>query len=173
MPPQSCRRTIGRRAADVEAAAGRPLVLGPGGGRTIELGNFAMSLKADTPETGGLFTLLEATEPANFGPPMHIHTNCGEAFYVLEGEYRIFIEDEEHRCPTGSFVFVPQGMRHGFRVGEQPSRKLNIYLPGAMVGYFDALSEAIAEGAADDERLAKIADDAGMHVVGPVPEGYL
>jgi mannose-6-phosphate isomerase-like protein (cupin superfamily) len=157
----------------VEAAVGRPVVLAPGDGRTIQLGNFSMSLKADTPDTGGLFTLLEATEPADFGPPMHIHTNCGEAFYVLDGEYRIFIEDEEYRCPTGSFVFVPQGTRHGFRVGDGPSRKLNIYVPGAMVSYFDALSEAISEGAADDEGLAKIAESAGMHVVGPVPEGYL
>jgi hypothetical protein len=74
----------------VEAAVGRPLVLAPGEGRTSDLGNFAMSLKADTPDTGGTFTFLEATEPANFGPPMHIHTNCGEAFYVLEGEYPIY-----------------------------------------------------------------------------------
>ncbi len=132
-----------------------------------------MSLKADTPDTGGSFTFLEATEPANFGPPMHVHTNCGEAFYVLEGEYRIFIEDEEHRCPAGSFVFVPQGMRHGFRVGDRPSRKLNIYVPGAMVVYFDALSEAIAGGVADDERLAAIAERAGIDITGSVPEGYL
>jgi mannose-6-phosphate isomerase-like protein (cupin superfamily) len=157
----------------VEAAVGRPLVLAPGEGRTSDLGNFAMSLKADTPDTGGTFTFLKATEPANFGPPMHIHTNCGEAFYVLEGEYRIYIEDEEHRCPAGSFVFVPQGIRHGFQVGDRPSRKLNIYLPGAMVGYFDALSTAIASGTADDDGLAKIAEIAGMQVVGPVPAGYL
>jgi quercetin dioxygenase-like cupin family protein len=49
------------------------------------------------------------------------------AFYVLEGEYRIFIEGAVHRCPAGSFILIPSGLRHGFRVGDKPSRKLNLY----------------------------------------------
>ncbi len=117
-----------------------PFVLLPGQGRAIDLGNFVMSLKASGAETGGAFALLEATEPANFGPPLHIHTNAAEAFYVLEGEYIIFIEGREHMCSAGSFVYIPSGVRHGFRVGDRPSRKLNLYTPAAMVGYFDELS---------------------------------
>ena len=132
-----------------------------------------MSLKADEGDTGAAFTLLEADEPPDFGPPMHIHHNCAEAFYVLAGEYLIFIDDAEWRCPAGSFVYVPAGVRHGFRVGSEPSRKLNLYVPGAMVGYFDQLSRAIADGNADPAVLDHIAEEHGMEVVGPVPEGYL
>lgn len=150
-----------------------PLVLRPGEGRSIDLGNFAMSLKATDADTGGAFTLLEATEPADFGPPMHIHHNAAEAFYVLEGEYRIFVEEREFVCPAGSFIYIPAGIVHGFRVGNVPSRKLNLYSPAAMVGYFDELSAAIASGDADPERLDAIALTYGMEVVGPVPEGYL
>jgi mannose-6-phosphate isomerase-like protein (cupin superfamily) len=149
-----------------------PIVLKPGDGRAIDLGNFQMSVKASGAETGGLFALLEAAEPANFGPPMHIHHDCAEAFYVLEGEYRIFIEGAEHRCPAGSFILIPSGLRHGFRVGDAPSRKLNLYVPAEMVGYFDALSTAIRSGVADSKRLDDIARRHGMEVVGPVPEGY-
>jgi mannose-6-phosphate isomerase-like protein (cupin superfamily) len=149
------------------------VILRPGEGRSIDLGNFTMSLKAGSEETAGAFALLEATEPAEFGPPMHIHTNCAEAFYVLEGEYRIFVEDREFACPAGSFIYIPQNQRHGFRVGPVASRKLNVYLPAAMVGYFDELSASIASGEADDRRLNEIAQRAGMDVVGPVPEGYL
>jgi mannose-6-phosphate isomerase-like protein (cupin superfamily) len=152
---------------------GPAVVLRPGEGRSIDLGTFAMSLKAGPDATGGAFSLLEATEPPDFGPPMHIHTNCAEAFYVLEGEYRIFVEEREFACPAGSFVYIPQDVRHGFRVGAVASRKLNIYLPGAMVGYFDDLSAAIAGGEADERRLDEIAHRAGMQVVGPVPDGYL
>lgn len=82
-------------------------------------------------------------------------------------------EEQEVRCPAGSFIYIPSGMRHGFRVGSEPSRKLNVYIPGAMVGYFDQLSGAIANGTADPEALDRIAADHGMEVVGPVPEGYL
>ncbi len=152
---------------------GTPFVLRPGEGRPIDLGNFVMSVKATGQDTGGVFALLEAAEPAGFGPPMHMHRDAAEAFYVLEGEYRIFIDDETHVCPAGSFIFIPAGIRHGFRVGGAPSRKLNLYTPAAMVGYFDELSAAIAAGAADPDRLDEIAGRHGMEVIGPVPEGYL
>jgi quercetin dioxygenase-like cupin family protein len=150
-----------------------PFVLRPGEGRAIDLGNFAMSLKAAGTETGGAFALLEAAEPPGFGPPMHVHTDASEAFYVLDGEYRIFIDDDTYACPAGSFAFVPAGIRHGFRVGAAASRKLNLYTPAAMVGYFDDLSVAITSGEADPGRLDEIAERHAMQVIGPVPEGYL
>jgi mannose-6-phosphate isomerase-like protein (cupin superfamily) len=151
----------------------RAFVLRPGEGRDIDMGNFRMSLKASAEETGDAFSLLEAEEPPNFGPPMHIHHDAAEAFYVLGGEYVIFIEDEQTVCPAGSFVYIPAGVRHGFRVGAVPSRKLNIYAPAAMVGYFDELAAAIARGEMDPDALAELAARHGMEVIGPVPEGYV
>lgn len=152
---------------------GSAFVLRPGEGRSVDLGSFAMSVKASAAETGGAFSLLEATEPADFGPPMHIHHDAAEAFYVLAGEYIIFLGDQEQRCPAGSFIYIPAGLRHGFRVGSVASRKLNLYAPAAMVGYFDELSAVIAADEADPTRLDQIARRYGMEVVGPVPEGYL
>lgn len=146
-------------------------VLLPGEGRSVDLGNFLMTVRADV-RTGSGFTLLEATEPPNFGPPMHIHRNAAEAFYVLEGEYVIFVDETEFRCPAGSFVYVPAGTLHGFRVGPVESRKLNLYVPEAMVGYFDELAAAIRSGEIDEPRLGAIAQRYGMEVLGPVPEGY-
>ena len=151
----------------------RAFVLRSGEGRDIDLGNFRMSLKASGDDTSEAYSLLEADEPPNFGPPMHIHHDAAEAFYVISGEYLIFIEDEEFVCPAGSFVHIPAGIRHGFRVGSAPSRKLNIYAPAAMVGYFDELSTALARGDTDPDVLAEIASRHGMEVTGPVPEGYL
>lgn len=150
----------------------RPVILLPGEGRAIDLGGFGMTLKANGEQTGGAFSLLEADEPPGFGPPLHIHHNAAEAFYVLKGEYIIFIDGEETACPAGSFIFIPAGVSHGFRVGTQPSRKLNIYAPAAMVGYFDELSAAIARGQVDPDALSEIAERYGMEVIGPVPEDY-
>jgi quercetin dioxygenase-like cupin family protein len=109
--------------------SGQGFVLQPGEGRLIDLGNFTMSVKADAGSTAGMFTLLEADEPPGFGPPMHIHHGIAEAFYVLLGEYNIFMEGDEHRCPAGSFIYIPPEMPHGFRVGDVPSPKLNLYPP--------------------------------------------
>jgi quercetin dioxygenase-like cupin family protein len=152
---------------------GTPFVLLPGEGRSIDLGAFEMSVKAAGEETGEAFTLLEAAEPPNFGPPLHIHHNAAEAFYVLEGEYHIFLDEREYACPAGSFIFIPVGVRHGFRVGAAPSRKLNLYTPAAMVGYFDQLSAGIRGSDADPNSLDEIARRHGMELIGPVPEGYL
>lgn len=150
----------------------RAFVLRPGEGRSIDLGGFRMSVKATQEDTGGSFTLLEADEPAGFGPPLHIHRDAAEAFYVLEGEYVLFIEGREHRCPAGSFILIPAGIEHGFRVGAGASRKLNLYAPAAMVGYFDELSAAIKSGHVEADALSEIALKYGMEVRGPVPEGY-
>ncbi len=110
----------------------RGYVLPPGGGRTLDTGPFRMHLKADGAATAQHLTLLEAEEPPNFGPPLHIHDNAAEAFYVLEGLYIVFMAGQEYSCPAGSFVYVPAGVEHGFRVGSRSSRKLNIYTPAAM-----------------------------------------
>ena len=147
--------------------------LQPGEGRPIDLGAFAMTLKASADETDGVVSVLEASEPPGFGPPLHIHHDAAEAFYVLEGEYVMFLGEREVVCPAGSFIFVPAGMPHGFRVGAAPSRKLNFYFPAAMVGYFDELSAAVSAGDVQDERLDELAQRHSMEVVGPVPDSYV
>lgn len=151
---------------------GEAFVLRPGEGRPIDLGGFRMSVKATRDDTGGSFSLLEADEPAGFGPPLHIHHDAAEAFYVLEGEYIIFLDSREVRCPAGSFIYIPARTPHGFRVGNVASRKLNFYTPAAMVGYFDDLSDATKKGTVDPEVLSEIALRYSMEVLGPAPEGY-
>lgn len=153
--------------------AGRGYVLQPGEGQRLDMGPFGMVIKASSQDSNGGFTLLEAVEPAGFGPPLHIHDDAAEAFYVLEGEYIVHIEGAEHRCPAGSFIYVPVGVEHGFRVGGVGSRKLNIYVPSAMEGYFTALATATKDGVAlSDTDLTELAARHGMRVTGLVPEGY-
>jgi mannose-6-phosphate isomerase-like protein (cupin superfamily) len=151
----------------------KAFVLQPNEGTAIDLGGFAVSVKATTEETDGAFSLLEADERPGFGPPLHIHHNAAEAFYVLAGEYTIYLGERALACPAGSFIYIPAGMRHGFKVGSVPSRKLNLYSPATMIGYFEELSAAIKSGDVDDARLSGIALKYGMEVVGPVPESYV
>lgn len=151
----------------------QPFVVGPGEGRLIDLGGFGMTVKADAAETGGVVSVLEAEEPPGFGPPIHVHHDAAEAFYVLEGEYIMYLEDREVACPAGSFIFIPLGVRHGFRVGNVPSRKLNFYFPAAMIGYFDDLTAVLDRDDVDEKELAEIAGQHGMEIVGPPSERYV
>lgn len=149
-----------------------PFVLPAGSGRRIDMGTFAMHVKASGDDTLAAFSLLESSEPSGFGPPMHIHRDCAEAFYVIEGEYLMFIDGNEWVCAAGSFVYVPTGVPHTFKVGAVAGRKLNLYVPSAMVGYFDELAAASSRGAPTEEELTAIALRYGMEVVGPVPDSY-
>jgi mannose-6-phosphate isomerase-like protein (cupin superfamily) len=153
--------------------AGGGVVLGPGDARTIDLGGFGVTVLAEDDISGGGFSLIETTETAaGVGPPLHVHRDCAESFYVISGGYRVHLDGQDFECPVGSFVHVPVGMRHTFQSAEAGSRKLNLYTPAGMVGYFDELAAAIAEGI-DEADLDAIADRYNMEVVGPVPEGYL
>ncbi len=148
-------------------------MLYPGQGRSIDLGEFVMTVKADDRRTAGVVSVLEADEPPGFGPPIHVHHDCAEAFYVLEGEYTMYLGDDEFVCPAGSFVFIPPGARHGFAVGDVPSRKLNFYFPASMIGYFDDLAAALQREGVSDRELAAIAAAHEMEIVGPPSERYV
>jgi hypothetical protein len=82
------------------------------------------------------------------------------------------LDGQEFDCPVGSFVYVPKDMPHTFRALEERSRKLNLYTPAGMVGYFDELSAGIAAGMSEAD-LGGLAGRYAMEIVGPVPEGYL
>lgn len=124
----------------------KPFIHMPDEDRVLDMGPFHMRVRANAGKTSDGFTLVEADEPPGFGQPVHVHDDAAEMFYVLEGEHLIFIDDVERLCPAGSFIYVPAGVKHGFRVGRVQSRKLNLYLPAAMVGYFEAIAAAQSAG---------------------------
>ena len=153
--------------------AGGGVVLLPGDARTIDLGGFSVTVLADDDISGGEFSLIETTEAAaGVGPPIHVHRDCAESFYVISDSYRMHLDGKDFDCPAGSFVFVPVGMRHTFESAGPGSRKLNLYTPASMVGYFEELAAAIASGV-DESGLDAMAERYQMEIVGPVPEGYL
>jgi hypothetical protein len=84
----------------------------------------------------------------------------------------MLLDGREFRCGAGSFIYVPRGMAHTFRGVAAGSRKLNLYTPAAMVGYFDELAVGIQSGL-DEDGLSQIAARYSMDVVGPVPDSYL
>jgi mannose-6-phosphate isomerase-like protein (cupin superfamily) len=152
-----------------------PYTILPGEGRLLDLGTFEAVVLADTSQTDGEFSLLRAQrEPTGFGPPMHIHHDAAEAFYVLEGTYLMFFDERQQECPPGTFVYVPKGLAHTFRVvSEEPGQKLNLFTPAAMIGFFEGLAAAKDGDDATEEALDAIARAHAMEIVGPVPDLYL
>jgi mannose-6-phosphate isomerase-like protein (cupin superfamily) len=87
-------------------------------------------IKATGEDTGGAFTLVEQWAPPGFGPPLHLHHREDEPFLVLEGSVRFRCGDQEFLAESGSYVFLPKGVPHAFRVeGPGPARLLQMTLP--------------------------------------------
>ena len=152
---------------------GAGVVLLPGGARRIEVGGFDVIVHADEATTAGAFSLIETVESeVGAGPPVHVHDDCSESFLVLAGRYRMHLDSRDFDCPAGSFVYVPRGLPHTFQAAASGSRKLNLYSPSGMVGYFDELAAGIDAGL-DPAGLDEVAERYAMRVLGPVPPGYL
>jgi hypothetical protein len=79
-------------------------VLAPGERMSIELGALAMTVKASADETGTSSRSSKPRSRRTSGRPLRFHHDAAQAFYVLEREYVMFLDDRSVRCPAGSFV---------------------------------------------------------------------
>jgi uncharacterized cupin superfamily protein len=115
-------------------------VLEQGQGTVFSARGSVMFFKATRASTNGAFSLMERTlPPGGRKPPPHIHTNCEEAFYVLDGEVEFFLGETTAICRRDTFVLVPGGVAHTFgNAGNTQARLLVIHAP-AMDAYFEEL----------------------------------
>lgn len=79
------------------------------------LGTLAL-IKGVGSQTAGALATVEFTHPAGFATPLHVHHMADEAFYVLTGAMRGICGDQEWAATTGSFVWLPRGVPHGYAV---------------------------------------------------------
>ena len=66
------------------------------------------TIKADGKATGGHCAVIEVLSPQGNGPPLHVHRNEDEWFYVLEGEMLFWVDGKTIKCGPGSFAFAPR-----------------------------------------------------------------
>lgn len=93
-------------------------------------------------QTGGAMSIVDSTSPPNSGPPRHIHHKEDEAFVILTGTCKVWIEGEEQIAEAGESVFIPRGKEHTFKViGDTPCRHLVILTPGGFEGFFAAMAK--------------------------------
>jgi mannose-6-phosphate isomerase-like protein (cupin superfamily) len=101
-----------------------------------------MFFKALAEQDDGDLSLMERTlPPGGRRPPPHRHTNCSEAYFVLDGLVSVVVEGEEIAVGPEGFVLVPRGTAHTFgNAGDDEARLLVIHAP-AMDAYFAGLHE--------------------------------
>ncbi len=127
-------------------------------------------LLADGKQTGGAFSQLEQLCPKDSGPPPHMHTQT-ENFYIMDGEITFLVDGKMLVGKKGSFVTVPPGTEHSFRVDSETALIMNTYVPAGFEIVISELGEPAPERVLppkgrpmrqSPDELARIVEKSGM-----------
>jgi hypothetical protein len=74
-----------------------------------------MEIKTRAEDTSGALGVLEGRFPyKGYGPALHVHSREDEAIYVLEGQIRFRVGDDELVAGPGAWVWQPRGVPQAF-----------------------------------------------------------
>jgi quercetin dioxygenase-like cupin family protein len=124
-------------------------------------------------QTGGRFSLVEMAAPGGDQPPLHVHHEDDEGFYVLDGHLTLWVGDERLELEPGSFALGPHGVPHTYLVGDDGARMLVTSSTAEFDRFISAVGVPATEDrlpdpvAPDPQRLAAIAADYGIEILGP------
>ncbi len=129
---------------------------------------------AEGKDTNNQVSALWELCPVGSGPPPHYHDQ-DESFYVLDGQVTYRAGDDELVANTGSFVWIPRGTVHSFRVDSPTATLLNYYSPagteqlviqgGQPAEHFDLPPQGLPNNPLPQPELLALFQRIGMHPV--------
>jgi quercetin dioxygenase-like cupin family protein len=156
-------------------AGATPIALREGEGEALWFLGFLVTVKASAETTGGRVAVIEHLAPGGAGSPLHVHRREDEWFYILEGELTFWVGGTVIDAPAGSVVYGPRDVPHTFTVASPQARFLLVAEPAGFETFVRTLAEPAAsrtlpppaEAPPDFDRLAAIAAEHGIEILGP------
>jgi quercetin dioxygenase-like cupin family protein len=148
-------------------------ILRSGAGESVWVVGDHYTIKASGKDTGGAFALIEVLVPPQSGPPPHVHSREDEAFYVLEGEFEVHIDNQRHTAVPGSWVTLAKGSLHHFKnISRARANMLILATPAGLDQFFleagriatDTTPESGTATPDDIEKLLAVAPKYGIEV---------
>jgi quercetin dioxygenase-like cupin family protein len=142
------------------------------------------SIKVSGEHTEGRLLQLLVTDSRGAAPPLHVHHDADETFYVINGELTVFVGDERIEARPGDFVFGPMGVPHAFLVTSDRAEFLVTFSPAGtqgpsgfgVDGFFREVAVPVVPGEAlpepvepDPEEFARRMAQYGIEMLGPPP----
>jgi mannose-6-phosphate isomerase-like protein (cupin superfamily) len=142
------------------------------------------SIKVSGEQSGGRLLQLLADDGRGAAPPLHIHHDTDETWYVMDGRLKVFVGEEEIEAGPGDFVFGPMGVPHTFVVTSERAEFLVTFSPSGtrgpsgygVDGFFQDVAERVIPGEnppaprePDPEDFARRMAQYGIEMVGPPP----
>lgn len=150
----------------------RGFVLGPDDGDAYWwLGSLTLT-KVGRDVTQGAMDIVDHRVPPGYAPPLHLHREQDEVFYIIEGRFAVTCGEQRWQAGPGSLVFLPRQVPHGFTVSDAcPGRTLLINAPAGFADVIAELGEPAAELALpgpdvpmpDPDRITAVSQAHGIH----------
>jgi quercetin dioxygenase-like cupin family protein len=127
-------------------------------------------------ETNDRVGVVEATGAPGNMPPLHVHHEDVEGFFVLEGELTVYVSGSEPiQLGPGDWLTAPRDVPHVYKVtSPEPARWLAVSTPARFDRLVNALSSHAereelppADTPVDPERVARVAAEQGIEILGP------
>jgi quercetin dioxygenase-like cupin family protein len=135
-----------------------------------------VTVKTSGAETQGRFGQVEVDDPLGTAPPLHVHHQDDESFYVVDGEVTVFADGDRIDLSAGDYALVPRGVPHSYLVRSERARLLVTFSPAGFEEFFVEVGmpgngsdpPAGAVLPAPDEFARRLAPY-GCQIVGPPP----
>ena len=164
-------------ATQVKTSEPYALTKGAGVSDVWFYGGARISVKIEGAHTSGRLYQAHIVEQRGSGPPLHVHHNADETFYVVDGELTIYVGEERIEAGPGDFAFGPQGVPHAYVARSEQAEFLATFAPASMDRFFEELGgipvvpgePAPAASYPDPEEFARAVAAWGVEIVGPPP----
>lgn len=113
-------------------------------------------VKVSGKDTEGRCAIFDTIRHQKLGPPLHLHTDCDEWFFVNAGEFKFQVGNKTMRLKSGDSLLVPREMPHAFvKTSDGDGRLIVMHQPAArMEEYFRRGSKESDQSAESRKRFA-------------------
>jgi quercetin dioxygenase-like cupin family protein len=123
-------------------------------------------LKISAKDTNGQLSFFEFTGLTKEGPPLHVHFNQDEFFYIVEGTYRFVVGNQTHILKAGDTIFLPRNIPHTFIQLSSFGKLTYTVQPSGKIESFFKTMNSLTKPPTEEE-AQKIYLDHDMKIVGP------
>jgi len=120
---------------------------------------------------------MECTLAPGTEPPPHVHSREDELFYLLDGEFDVYVGEEAFKVKTGECVFLPKFEPHAFVIRSTQLRVLALFSPAGLEEAFRGMSspakrltlptKTLTYSTGDVKTIAKRLNDYGVRILSP------
>jgi quercetin dioxygenase-like cupin family protein len=134
--------------------------------KTLINGTSPNNLKIASKDTDGALSVFEYIGNEKGGPPLHIHPNQDEIFFIVSGDYLFQVGTEHYKLQTGDTIFLPRNVPHTFAQLSTKGKMFFLFQPsGKMEDFFRTIGNLNTPP--KPEIAAKIFEDHDMKIIGP------